>query len=121
MNNRLVNNLILVLGLICLLIAILFLGSIYNTFLNNPSIEKFSLNPEILKNNPLDNLESEINIINCQKYPFLCSEQKSNNYFYPYSYRNAGPLKRLDLISPRYRHSSPYKKQENTKKRWIRK
>jgi hypothetical protein len=120
MNNRLFNNLVLISGFILLLILILLLEPIYNIFTktSNQYIEKFSLNPNTLINDMPNN--GGVNIINCEKYPFLCNVEKNNNNFYPYSYRNAGPLKRLDLISPRYRHSSEYKTQNNVKKRWVR-
>jgi len=80
--------------IICILIIILLL-----LFLEINKKENFDL--------PLE--ENGFNLVDCDKFPYLCSKGNKNINYSQYPYRKPVPLKNLNIVSPRYKRGTSYR------------
>ena len=87
MNN--INNII-----ICFLILIVLV-----IFLKINTTEKFY--------SPLE--ENGFNLVNCSKFPYLCSKGNKNLNNSQYPYRQVRSLRDLNSISPRHKRGTSYR------------
>jgi|688.fasta_scaffold2321539_1 hypothetical protein len=88
---------ILVIILVIILIGLLlYLKKIYEKFEEDES-ESIDIN--------MDYSQKEVNIVDCTKYPVLCSNKKNNIPYEPYMERRAISLNRLKNISKRFNPS----------------
>ncbi len=85
---------ILVIILVIILIGLLlYFKKIYEKFEEDES-ESIDIN--------MDYSQKEVNIVECSKYPVLCSNKKNNIPYEPYMERRAISLNRLKNISKRF-------------------
>jgi hypothetical protein len=90
---------ILVIILVIILIGLLlYFKKIYEKFEEDESeSESIDIN--------MDYSQKEVNIVDCSKYPILCSNKKNNIPYEPYMERRAISLNRLKNISKRFNPS----------------
>ncbi len=83
----------LIILVIILFGLLLYLKKIYEKFEEDDS-ESIDIN--------MDYSQKEVNIVECSKYPVLCSNKKNNIPYEPYMERRAISLNRLKNISKRF-------------------
>ena len=101
------NNNVLLLTIIVIFLIILYY--IIHIFLDDKMLSE---NFEVDNNN-------YYGLVDCEKYPYLCTKGNKNINYSQYPYRKIKPLQNLNLISPRYKRSTPYRVDTSKPKPYI--